>query len=74
VIPQWDNRGEGGGVWTFNMQAKGAATTLQQGNGIKRFRLGTAPRSPSSNPSSRRAAAVARLSQFRPAAFGAAVQ
>lgn len=37
MIPQWDNRGEGGGCWTFNMQAKGAATTLQEGNGIKRF-------------------------------------
>lgn len=39
MIPQWDNRGEGGGCWTFNMKAKGCATTLQEGRGIKRFRL-----------------------------------
>lgn len=41
MIPQWDNRGEGGGCWTFNMQAKGCATTLQEGRAIKRFRLST---------------------------------
>lgn len=41
MIPQWDNRGEGGGCWTFNMKAKGAATTLQEGNGVLRFRIAT---------------------------------
>jgi hypothetical protein len=39
MIPQWDNRGEGGGCWTFNMQAKGAATTLQEGRAVVRFTL-----------------------------------
>ncbi len=39
MIPQWDNRAPGGGAWTFNMQAKGAATAdMQDGKGIKRFR------------------------------------
>lgn len=41
MIPQWDNRMRGGGGWTFNMKAKGAATTLQEGKGVKRFRLST---------------------------------
>ncbi len=41
MIPQWDNRGQGGGCWTINMKAKGAATTLQEGKGVKRFRTGT---------------------------------
>lgn len=35
VIPQWDNYND---WWTINMQAKGCATTLQEGNGIVRFR------------------------------------
>lgn len=39
MIPQWNNYGEGGGCWSFNMQAKGAATTLQEGRAIKRFTL-----------------------------------
>lgn len=38
VIPQWDNYED---WWTINMAAKGCATTLQQGKGIKRFRTGT---------------------------------
>lgn len=41
MIPQWNNYGEGGGCWSFNMQAKGCATTLQEGRGLKRFRLST---------------------------------
>ncbi len=42
MIPQWDNRAPGGGAWTFNMQAKGAATAdMQDGKGIKRFRTST---------------------------------
>lgn len=41
MIPQYENRMEGGGGWTFNMLAKGCATTLQEGRGIKRFRLKT---------------------------------
>ena len=41
MIPQWDNRMEGGGGWTINMQAKGGATTLQEGRGVIRFRLAT---------------------------------
>lgn len=36
MIPQWDNRAD---CWTFNMQALGAATTLQEGKGIKRFTM-----------------------------------
>jgi hypothetical protein len=35
VIPQWDNYED---WWTINMQAKGCATTMQEGKGIKRFR------------------------------------
>jgi hypothetical protein len=35
VIPQWDNYED---WWTINMRGKGAATTLQEGKGIKRFR------------------------------------
>ncbi len=35
VITQWDNYED---CWTINMQAKGCATTLQEGKGIKRFR------------------------------------
>ncbi|MGN8170484.1 phage capsid protein [Agrobacterium sp. 22117] len=38
VITQWDNRED---VWTINMQAKGCATPLQEGKGIKRFRTST---------------------------------
>ncbi|TPW33238.1 hypothetical protein FJU08_01350 [Martelella alba] len=38
VIPQWDNYED---CWTINMQAKGAATTMQEGNGVKRFRTST---------------------------------
>ncbi|WP_319519825.1 phage capsid protein [uncultured Martelella sp.] len=38
VITQWDNYED---YWTINMQAKGAATTLQEGKGIKRFRTST---------------------------------
>ncbi|MEO4045234.1 phage capsid protein [Hoeflea sp. CAU 1731] len=38
VIPQWDNYED---WWTINMQAKGAATTLQEGNGVKRFTTST---------------------------------
>ncbi|MFK0330903.1 phage capsid protein [Rhizobium sp. NPDC090275] len=38
VITQWDNRED---VWTINMKAKGCATTLQEGNGIKRFTTST---------------------------------
>lgn len=34
VIPQWDNYED---CWTINMQAKGCATTMQEGKGIKRF-------------------------------------
>lgn len=34
VIPQWDNYND---WWTINMQAKGCATTLQEGNGMVRF-------------------------------------
>ena len=41
MIPQWDNRMQGGGGWTFNMKAKGACTTLQEGRGVERFRLAT---------------------------------
>lgn len=35
VIPQWDNYEN---WWTINMTAKGCATTLQEGKGIKCFR------------------------------------
>lgn len=38
VIPQWDNYED---WWTINMAAKGCATTLQEGKGIKRFRTST---------------------------------
>lgn len=38
VIPQWDNYED---WWTINMQAKGCATTMQEGKGIKRFRTST---------------------------------
>lgn len=41
MIPQWDNRMQGGGGWTFNMKAKGGCGTLQEGRGIRRFRLST---------------------------------
>lgn len=34
VIPQWDNYED---WWTINMQAKGCATPMQEGKGIKRF-------------------------------------
>lgn len=35
VIPQWDNYED---WWTINMTAKGCATTMQEGNGIVRFK------------------------------------
>lgn len=35
VIPQWDNYED---WWTINMQAKGCATVMQEGNGIVRFK------------------------------------
>ncbi|TCT34646.1 phage capsid protein [Martelella mediterranea] len=38
VISQWHNEYD---VTSFNMQAKGAATTLQEGKGVARFRTGT---------------------------------
>lgn len=38
VIPQWDNYED---WWTINMQAKGCATTMQEGKGFKRFRTST---------------------------------
>lgn len=38
VIPQWDNYED---WWTINMQAKGCATPLQEGKGIKRFTVST---------------------------------
>lgn len=38
VIPQWDNYND---WWTINMQSKGAAVALQEGNGIRRFRTST---------------------------------
>lgn len=38
VIPQWDNYED---LWTINMAAKGCATTMQEGKGIKRFRTST---------------------------------
>ena len=38
VIPQWDNYED---WWTINMTAKGCATTMQEGKGIKRFRTST---------------------------------
>lgn len=38
VIPQWDNYED---WWTINMQAKGCCTTMQEGNGMKRFRCST---------------------------------
>lgn len=34
VIPQWDNYED---WWTINMQAKGCATVMQEGKGIRRF-------------------------------------
>lgn len=34
VIPQWDNWID---AWTINMAAKGCATTMQEGKGVKRF-------------------------------------
>lgn len=39
MIPQWDNYED---WWTINMSAKGCCTTMQSGNGVKRFRTGTA--------------------------------
>ncbi len=41
MTPQYNNYMRGGGGWSFNMKAKGCATSLQEGNGIKRFRLST---------------------------------
>lgn len=38
VITQWDNYED---WWTINMQAKGCATVMQEGKGIKRFRTST---------------------------------
>ncbi|CAN7376259.1 phage capsid protein [Phyllobacterium sp. LjRoot231] len=38
VIPQWDNYED---WWTINMQAKGCATPMQEGKGIKRFTTST---------------------------------
>lgn len=38
VIPQWDNYEN---WWTINMTAKGAASPMQEGRGIKRFRTST---------------------------------
>lgn len=38
VIPQWDNYED---VWTINMAAKGCATTMQEGKGLKRFTTST---------------------------------
>lgn len=34
VIPQWDNYED---WWTINMEAKGCATLMQEGKGVKRF-------------------------------------
>lgn len=38
VITQWDNYEN---WWTINMTAKGAATPMQEGRGVKRFRTAT---------------------------------
>lgn len=38
VIPQWDNYED---WWTINMEAKGCATLMQEGKGVKRFRTST---------------------------------
>ena len=38
VIMDWDNYED---WWTVNMQGKGCATTMQEGNGIVRFKTST---------------------------------